>query len=76
MSLDNFGTGTCNYHVYEVLKPFEVEEGPIAPGFGQPGYGRQYQLVSALIPGSPSPLTVMWLLDNGYLEALPVAAGS
>lgn len=29
------------YHVYEVLKPFEVLEGPIAPWFGQPGGGSQ-----------------------------------
>jgi len=68
MSLDNFTAGiTCNYSVYEVEKPFEVESGPIAPGFGQRGLGRQYQLVSSLLPGGAT-ANVMWLLNNGYLE--------
>jgi hypothetical protein len=71
MSLDNFDVAfSCNYHLYKVLKAFKVETGPIAPGFGQRGLGRQYQLVSSLIPGSPSPLSVMWLLANGYLQRL------
>jgi hypothetical protein len=57
-SLDNFDPAfTCNYHLYRVLKPFEVEVGPIAPGFGQPGLGLQYQLVSSLLPGDPLPPT-------------------
>lgn len=35
-SLDDFDPAyTCNYHDYRVLKPFEVEAGPIAPAFGQ-----------------------------------------
>jgi Tuberculosis necrotizing toxin len=68
MSLDNFTAGvTCNYSVFKVEKSFEVESGPIAPGFGQRGLGRQYQLVSSLIPRSPASVNVMWLLDNGYL---------
>ena len=71
MSLDNFDVSfTCNYHLYKVLKAFRVEAGPIAPGFGQRGLGRQYQLVSALVPGSPARLNVMWLLANGYLARL------
>jgi hypothetical protein len=31
-----------NYYVYEVLEPFEVLAGPIAPHFGAPGCGLQY----------------------------------
>ena len=31
-----------NYHVYTVIKPFLVEGGPIAPWFGQPGLGAQF----------------------------------
>lgn len=30
------------YHHHEVLKPFEVEAGPIAPWSGVPGDGTQY----------------------------------
>lgn len=71
MSLDNFDPNfTCNYHEYQVTKSFLVDSGPIAPGFGQRGEGRQYQLNSALVPGAPSPLSVMWLVNNGYLERL------
>ena len=52
MSLDNFDPAfNCNYHEYKVLKAFMVEAGPIAPGFGQRGLGRQYQLVTALATG-------------------------
>ncbi|EJD48746.1 hypothetical protein AURDEDRAFT_162203 [Auricularia subglabra TFB-10046 SS5] len=36
-----------NYHVYEVVKPFNVTSGPIAPAFGQPGQGVQYQTVAS-----------------------------
>jgi hypothetical protein len=50
-----------------VLRLFHAEEGPIAPGFGQPGRGIQFQLLSSLVPGAPSPLNVLWLINNGYL---------
>jgi hypothetical protein len=71
MSLDNVDPAyTCNYHLYRVLKPFQAEAGPTAPGFGQPGLGLQYQLVSSLLPGAPSTPNVMWLVDNGYLRRL------
>ncbi|NMM42146.1 TNT domain-containing protein [Pseudoalteromonas arctica] len=30
------------YHQYEVLEAFEVEAGPIAPWFGEPGGATQY----------------------------------
>jgi hypothetical protein len=57
----------CNYHVYEVLRPFDVHSGPIAPWFFQRGGGAQYQLAGALVPGAPARLSVLWLVDNGYL---------
>jgi hypothetical protein len=68
MSLDNFDPAfPCNFHEYRVIKSFRVDSGPIAPGFGQPGLGRQYQLDPSLVPGAPSPLTVLWLVQNGFL---------
>lgn len=33
-----------NYHVYKVIKEFEVLGGPIAPWFGQPGLGAQFYI--------------------------------
>jgi Tuberculosis necrotizing toxin len=70
-SLDTYDPAyTCNYHQYRVLQPFAVEAGPIAPWFGQPGGGRQFQLVAGLVPGAPSPLSVQWLVSNGYLARL------
>lgn len=60
---------TCNYHDYLVLRPFQVEEGPIAPAFGQPGLGEQYQLTSKLLPNGAT-ANVQWLVANGYLERL------
>ncbi|MGE7437705.1 TNT domain-containing protein [Kitasatospora sp. NPDC001175] len=69
-SLDGSPAAACNYHDYRVLKPFAVHAGPIAPWFGQPGYGLQYQLNAALVAGSPARLNVLWLVDNGYLARL------
>jgi hypothetical protein len=57
----------CNYRVYEVLRPFDVTTGPIAPWFFQLGGGLQYQLAGDLVPGAPARLNVLWLVDNGYL---------
>ncbi|KAK0620446.1 hypothetical protein B0T14DRAFT_401653, partial [Immersiella caudata] len=37
-----------NYHLYRVIKPFVVIAGPIAPWFGQPGQGVQYELYQNL----------------------------
>jgi len=69
-SLDDFDPAyTCNYHDYRVLKPFEVEAGPIAPAFGQPGRETQYQLVTSLLPGGAS-ASVMCLVTHGYLPEL------
>ena len=68
-SLDNRDApGGCNYHLYQVVREFRVQGGPIAPAFGQRGYGVQYLLVGSLIPGAPSQINVMWLVANGYLQ--------
>jgi len=69
-SLDGNPPAGCNYHDYRVLKPLPVDAGPIAPWFAQPGYGLQYQLDAALVPGAPERLNVLWLVDNGYLQRL------
>lgn len=58
----------CNYHRYEVLRPFTVDAGPIAPWFFQAGGGTQYQLDATLVPGAPPSVSVLWLVDNGYLD--------
>lgn len=54
-------TPLSNYHLYCVLKPFDVDAGPIAPWFEQIGLGLQYKLVQGT-NGSVSSL-----LTNGYL---------
>ncbi|MGW4378383.1 TNT domain-containing protein [Kitasatospora sp. NPDC004531] len=69
-SLDGNPAAGCNYHDYRVLKAFTVHSGPIAPWFGQPGLGLQYQLDAALVPGAPERINVGWLVDNGYLARL------
>lgn len=69
-SLESTPAASCNYHDYEVLKPFDVDAGPIAGWFDQPGGGLQYQLDGRLIPGAPAQLNVQWLLDNGYLQEI------
>jgi hypothetical protein len=73
-SLDSTPAAGCDYHDYEVLKPFEVDTGLIAAWFDQPGGGLQFQLDGSLVPGAPAQLSVLWLLDNGYLaDITPVA---
>lgn len=37
-----------NYYVYKVIMDFDVEAGPIAPYFGQPGLGLQFNLSSSV----------------------------
>ena len=69
-SLESNPAATCSYHDYRVLKPFTVDAGPIAPWFGQPGLGLQYQLDATLIPGDPSGFNVGWLVTNGYLQRI------
>ncbi len=60
-------TPLANYHLYCVLKPFQVEAGPIAPWFGQPGGGTQYMLTTDDLPEAGNSVSVTWLLQNGYL---------
>ncbi|KAL0960457.1 hypothetical protein HGRIS_005500 [Hohenbuehelia grisea] len=50
-----------NYRQYVVLKEFDVLSGPIAPWFGQPGQGTQYQ----------THVTVAQLLSDKFLQRLP-----
>lgn len=69
-NLDGTPAAGCNYHDYQVAKAFTVDAGPIAPWFGQPGGGTQFQLDGSLVPGSPASLNVMWLVSNGYLTRL------
>ncbi|MGQ0584372.1 MAG: TNT domain-containing protein [Reyranella sp.] len=57
------GTGTRPLNVYEVVKPFEVDAGPAAPHFNQPGGGTQYYL------GTQK--SVQDLIDSGHLRKLP-----
>ena len=49
-----------NYHIYTVIRSFQVEGGPIAPWFGQPGLGAQFYV------GATG--NIMKLLQEGYLE--------
>lgn len=69
-NLDGTPAADCNYREYQVLKPFTVDAGPIAAWFEQPGGGLQYQLDATLLPGAPTTLNVLWLVDNGYLKRL------
>jgi hypothetical protein len=60
------GTPQSNYHLYCVLMPFDVEAGPIAPWFEQPGLGLQYKLETSYLPVGAMP-SVSWLIAHGYL---------
>jgi hypothetical protein len=76
----------CNYHLYEVLRPFKVEEGTVAPWYKQPGFGQQIYLDSRLdqplkkkIAEARGTFNVLWLTghqDGGpYLKALNTGLG-
>jgi hypothetical protein len=75
-SLDNTtNPGGCNYSAYRVVRAFNVDGGPIAPAFGQPGKGLQYMLVGPLVAGAPERLNVLrWLIDNGFLQRCVLVA--
>jgi hypothetical protein len=45
---------------FEVLKPFEVESGPIAPAFGKLGFGTQYT----------TPVRLKTLLKRGIIREI------
>lgn len=53
-------SATKPLNVYKVLKPIEVDAGKVAPWFGQPGGGMQYDL----------PKTVQELIESGHLEKI------
>ncbi|KAF7290801.1 hypothetical protein MIND_01321100 [Mycena indigotica] len=57
-------TTRYDYHIYRVLKPFDVRSGPIAAWFDQPGQGTQYFVQNATVAG---------LLRDGFLEKAFVA---
>lgn len=77
--VDKGNPADCNYHIYSVAKSFKVQTGPIAPGFGQPGGGIQYQVDKDLIPAkaiadnqncfsqTAGYVNTQWLLCAGYL---------
>jgi hypothetical protein len=69
-NLDGTPAAGCNYHRYAVLKPFDVDAGPIAAWFAQPGGGWQDQLIGSFVAGAPASLNVLWLVNNGYLQRL------
>ena len=52
------GSANAPYNSYEVIKPFDVQSGTVAPWFDQPGGGIQYQL----------PMSVQSLLDQGFIK--------
>ncbi|MDX3854140.1 TNT domain-containing protein [Streptomyces sp. AK02-01A] len=61
----------CDYHVYQVTKPFWVWQGGIAPWFEQPGKGRQIKLDPVFLePGQGQRLNVKWLLEHDYLKSV------
>ena len=49
-----------NYNTYEVLKPFEVKSGQIAPYYFQKGGGTQYLLEQS----------VKWYRTHGFLRLI------
>ena len=54
------------YHIYTVIKPLDVEGGPIAPWFGQPGLGAQFYT------GYTG--NIMKLLSQRYIERVNKSA--
>jgi len=52
------------YNQFEVLKPFPVQMGRVAPAFGEVGGGVQ------VLPGFKYRVNVKWLMDNGYIKEL------
>ena len=55
-----------NYHLYKVNISFVVEGGPIAPWFGQPGLGAQFD---TNVTGN-----ISTLIKHGYLEKLSISS--
>jgi hypothetical protein len=55
------------YHRYQVVRPFQVSSGPVAPAFAQPGGGVQHYLDPSLYPPGAD-RNVEWLVKNGFLK--------
>jgi hypothetical protein len=58
----------CNYHLYRIVTAFDVDGGPAAPWFEQPGGGLQYTINPAYLPAGATPPFIPWLVDHGYLK--------
>ena len=54
------GTTAKPYSAFEVVKPLDVQTGPAAPWFGEPGKGVQYEM----------PMSVEQGIKDGYLKRL------
>ncbi|MER6399758.1 TNT domain-containing protein [Kitasatospora sp. NPDC059973] len=67
---DSLNGGEANYHCFEVLKGFKVQQGHIAGAFSQPGNGLQQWLDPDLKPNDPALPTfdVSGLITAGYLK--------
>jgi Tuberculosis necrotizing toxin len=60
----------CSYHVYRVIKSFDVDAGPAASAFQQHGAGLQYFFNAAYVGAPPDKdggASIQWLIDNHYL---------
>ncbi|KAJ5760653.1 hypothetical protein N7520_007809 [Penicillium odoratum] len=57
-----------NYHVYEVMKPIDVDLGPVAGWFEQPGFGTQFALKGAL--QNNKTITIATLVADKSLKEL------
>ena len=60
-----------NYHVYEVVRPFDVDAGRIAAWFSQPGGGVQFYLNPEYKPTDDlQPYNVDYLLQQGFVKEI------
>lgn len=76
-NLDTYpGSTPFSYHLYLVLKKFSVLAGPAAPWFDQPGRGIQYYLADTTDPGLPPDPGIANLVNQGYVQEVPVRAAS
>jgi hypothetical protein len=60
------------HHVYQVLQPFELEDGEVVPWFGQPGGASQYLIIENFKKpdGEVGIANVNFLLKNKMLEEI------
>jgi hypothetical protein len=63
-----------NYHRYRVLQPFEVDASIVPEGRGGTGGGVRLTVSAGLFNEPPALPTIRWLLRNGYLGRVAVAA--